>query len=595
MTFKNRPRTYVLVAVAVLAALSLIGATTSASSVPRTSQVAALAPDAPEPLVITYQGRLVNPSTGEPKPDGTYFITFSLYSVESGGTALWSESQNVAVSKGLFSVTLGNQAGNAIDPGLFDGYGRWLGITIKPDATELSPRIRVASAPYAIWSNLAGNAANADRLGGSLPSAFAAAAHSHDAANIVSGNLSTNFYHAIDDLSAEGFLGNASGDVAVNNGQKQATLNADMLDGSHSTDFAAATHNHDAAYVNASGDSMNGTLSVIVPSGGSHGISSTTASTASGAAGVEGKNTGAGYGVQAGSAVNHGIHAWTSSTTAGIAGVFGWAGNKTNIPLNQELGVKGEAADGIGVAGTSNSSMGVYAYSKNSRAFEADGYDVGMYGYAFAPSPNSSYSVYGYNSSTSGYAGYFAGRVNVTGNFSVGGTKAFRIDHPLDPANEYLYHFAVESPEVRNLYQGNTVLDANGEAVVTLPDYFDALNADTEFNYQLTCIGGYADIYIAQEISGNQFKIAGGTSGLKVSWQVTAIRDDPYLHDYPVQAEVEKKGDEKGKYQYPEGYGQPESMAIANEQAQAPEPVASPYPDSAISADSVPADQPDQP
>jgi hypothetical protein len=123
MTFKNRPRTYVLVAVAVLAALSLIGASTSASSTPRASQVAALAPDAPPPLVITYQGRLVNPSTGEPKPDGSYTAMFELFNVDAGGAAIWSEKQDIVVSKGLFSVTLGNQAGNPIDPGLFDGYG----------------------------------------------------------------------------------------------------------------------------------------------------------------------------------------------------------------------------------------------------------------------------------------------------------------------------------------------------------------------------------------------------------------------------------------------------------------------------------------
>jgi hypothetical protein len=315
---------------------------------------------------------------------------------------------------------------------------------------------------------------------------------------------------------------------------------------------------------------MSGTLNVLVPSGGSHGISAITASAGTGAAGVEGKNTGAGYGVQAGSTVNHGIHAWTSSTTAGIAGVYGWAGNKTSIALNQEVGIKGEAADGIGVAGTSNNSMGMYAYSKNSRGFEADGYDIGMFAYAFAPSPTNSYSLYAYNTSTSGYAGYFSGRAHVTGNLSVGGTKPFRIDHPLDPANKYLYHFAVESPEVRNLYQGNVVLDANGKAAVTLPDYFDALNADAEFNNQLTCVGGYAPVYIAQEVSGNQFVIGGGTEGLKVSWQVTAIRNDPYLRDHPVQAEVDKSGEEAGKYQYPEGYVQPASLG-QNDEAQHPD------------------------
>jgi hypothetical protein len=125
---------------------------------------------------------------------------------------------------------------------------------------------------------------------------------------------------------------------------------------------------------------------------------------------------------------------------------------------------------------------------------------------------------------------------------------------------------------VRNLYQGNAILDANGEAVVTLPDYFDALNADKEFNYQLTCIGGYAPVYIAEKIAGNRFKIAGGASGLEVSWQVTAIRNDPYLRDHPVQAEVVKSAAEKGTYQYPEGYGQPATAAADYQSPPASEP-----------------------
>jgi hypothetical protein len=95
----------------------------------------------------------------------------------------------------------------------------------------------------------------------------------------------------------------------------------------------------------------------------------------------------------------------------------------------------------------------------------------------------------------------------VIGNLSKGG-GSFKIDHPLDPANKYLYHSFVESPDMMNVYNGNVVLDANGEAVVVLPDWFEALNRD--FRYQLTCIGGFAPVYIAEEIANNQFKIAGG-------------------------------------------------------------------------------------
>ena len=76
-------------------------------------------------------------------------------------------------------------------------------------------------------------------------------------------------------------------------------------------------------------------------------------------------------------------------------------------------------------------------------------------------------------------------------------TGTFKIDHPLDPANKYLSHSFVESPDMMNIYNGNVVTDANGEAVVELPDYFEALNRDPR--YQLTVIGSFADAQIARE------------------------------------------------------------------------------------------------
>jgi len=95
-----------------------------------------------------------------------------------------------------------------------------------------------------------------------------------------------------------------------------------------------------------------------------------------------------------------------------------------------------------------------------------------------------------------GYAGAFNGNVSVSGNLSKT-SGSFKIDHPLDPTNKYLYHSFVESPDMMNIYNGNVVLDANGEAVVGLPDWFGALNRD--FRYQLTCIGGFAPVYMPRK------------------------------------------------------------------------------------------------
>src|SRR5262249_17366466 len=126
------------------------------------------------------------------------------------------------------------------------------------------------------------------------------------------------------------------------------------------------------------------------------------------------------------------------------------------------------------------------------------------------------------------YAIYSAGgNVHINGNVDVTGTiskgaGSFKIDHPLDPENKYLYHSFVESPDMMNIYNGTAVLDDHGEATIMLPNWFEALNRD--FRYQLTCIGGFAPVYVAHEIAGNSFRIGGGKSGLKVSWQVTGVR-----------------------------------------------------------------------
>jgi hypothetical protein len=151
----------------------------------------------------------------------------------------------------------------------------------------------------------------------------------------------------------------------------------------------------------------------------------------------------------------------------------------------------------------------------------------------------------------------------VCGGDITGSSKKFKIDHPLDPANKYLYHASVESSEMMNVYTGNVVLDANGEATVQLPDWFEAVNAD--FRYQLTPIGRPGPgtlLYVSQEISGNSFQIAGGSPGLKVSWQVTGVRQDAYARAHPLLVEEAKDESARGHYIHPELYGAPKEQTI---------------------------------
>ncbi len=160
-----------------------------------------------------------------------------------------------------------------------------------------------------------------------------------------------------------------------------------------------------------------------------------------------------------------------------------------------------------------------------------------------------------YSFGNTGDEGYFSGTVTVTGNVSKGG-GSFKIDHPLDPENKFLYHSFVESPDMMNIYNGNVALDENGEATVTMPDWFDALNM--EFRYQLTSIGAPGpNLYIAQKMEGNAFRVAGGQPGSEVSWQVTGIRQDRYANQNRIEVEVEKPVEFKGYYLHPEAYDMP--------------------------------------
>ena len=165
---------------------------------------------------------------------------------------------------------------------------------------------------------------------------------------------------------------------------------------------------------------------------------------------------------------------------------------------------------------------------------------------------------------TSSTAALLNGDVIINGTTTITGFLAkaagsFKIDHPLDPENKYLYHSFVESPDMMNIYNGNVILDADGTATIEMEDWFEALNM--EFRYQLTCIGGFAQVYIADKIKDGKFKIAGGSPGLEVSWQVTGIRQDPYAVKNRIQVEVEKEAEYKGSYLNADAYDQPKTKS----------------------------------
>ena len=292
-------------------------------------------------------------------------------------------------------------------------------------------------------------------------------------------------------------------------------------------------------------------------------------------AGVIGSSTSGGNGVVGFVGDATGV-VGNSITGSGVQGISG-SGNGV---VGQSFGVNGNPP-GTGVLGTSDT-VGVWGASGAGIAVRGDcingwgtlGYSVHGFGVHGVSTSNSGVvghtdgtnaaGVFG-ESSGPGFAGFFNGVVEIAGNLAIAGQifksgGGFMVDHPLDPRNKYLRHSFVESPDMLNVHNGNVTTDANGEAIVSLPDYFESLNED--FRYQLTVIGRFAQAIVGQEIRNNQFTIKTDQPRVKVSWQVTGIRRDPWAVANRIVVEEEKAAEDKGRYLHPELWGRPKDEQI---------------------------------
>jgi len=124
-----------------------------------------------------------------------------------------------------------------------------------------------------------------------------------------------------------------------------------------------------------------------------------------------------------------------------------------------------------------------------------------------------------------------------------------------------LYHSFVESPDMMNIYNGNVTTDANGNALVTMPDWFEALHSD--FRYQLTVIGQFAQAIVSRKIANHSFAIKTDKPNVEVSWQVTGIRQDAWAKAHRIPVEQSKTEREQGLYLHPERFGAPPEKSIA--------------------------------
>lgn len=230
--------------------------------------------------------------------------------------------------------------------------------------------------------------------------------------------------------------------------------------------------------------------------------------------GVEGASAGSGF----------------SGVTGSALGGFGVVGYSADPNF---AGVQGIAASGTGVEGASDN-VGVMATNNVSAATAWLG--------------------------TRSNAGDFHGNVWVSGNLHKAG-GGFRIDHPLDPSEQYLSHSFVESSERKNVYDGRVDLDGQGRATIVLPDWLSAVNQ--EFRYQLTAMHAASpNLHVSKELTDGRFEIAGGTPGSAVCWQLTGIRKDRWALANPMNVESPKSSEERGYYVNADVYGESPGKSV---------------------------------
>jgi hypothetical protein len=556
------------------------------------------------PRTLDFQGTLTYSVNQTPKPDGTYSVTFRLFDVATGGTALWTESNKpvvVAGGHGVFNTVLG--APMSFGSLAFD-KPYFLEVQVAGEPAAMAPRLPLATVPYALH-------ADAAPLGlpytGTISSAGSAFAVSNTGAG-----------HALSAVGSGGgvngsalYAGNTTGigiisDTNTTDGNLVLFQNGtgDIIKGVTGGGTTTAFEVQHSGLVNTIGGvhATSATGDGVFGSGASNGVEGSTANNA--ASGVYGGNTGAGYGVAGRSTKGVGVlgestgdgfgnggdgvegvahvigksGVYGHTDQVGSSGVYGaaFAPNGTGVTGSATLyassrGVAGLTASGTGVFGSASDAGGYGVYGENS-ATGADAWLGGQYGY-YDPfvgdtvntpvgviaqgGPNGAGIVA--QGSAKYVAGLFTGQLKVAGAFFAN-DKHFLIDDPLDPANKLLQHSSVESPDMMDIYNGNVTTDAGGNAIVILPPYFEALNQD--FRYQLTVVGQFAQAIISSEVKDNKFGIETDKPNVVVSWQATGIRHDAYAKAHMLPAEIEKGASDRGKYENPEAFGQPASSAL---------------------------------
>ena len=477
--------------------------------------LAAMNAGAQAPNSLSYQGRLTE-TNGDAVVSDTSVI-FSIYDALSGGTQLWIDTIIVSPdSSGIFTTELA-----AIPNSVFQsGVKLYLEIQVLGD-TPMQPRQLMTSAPYSYATEMIADASvTTAKLANNAVTSAKIASQA-----VGTSDIQDNSIVNADISTSAGIAPNKIAGEAVNLNYTQTITGTKTFTGNVYFSDSAMRVNANGVRI---GDGAAPSLYYPLALERNYNTSSSVRAID---VGIYNEGTGNPYGLYID------VDNATASTSSRY-GITAYAGSSSNT-------------GGVSYGIISNGYGGTSTYGVYSLAYDG-GNNYGVYGYAGTTTGNRR-GIYGSAGGTAtDYAGYFYGNVECTGGYTKG-SGGFLIDHPADPENKYLSHSDVESPDMMNIYNGNIVTDGNGLAVVDLPDYFESLNSD--FRYQLTVIGNFAQAIVADEINGNQFTIRTDKPSVKVSWQVTGIRKDVFAKSNPVQVERDKPANEVGLYLHPEARG----------------------------------------
>lgn len=554
------------------------------------------------PTSISAQGKLTDGSGNA--ISGSQNFVFKIFNAELAGTEIWpaGAGENQILSSdagGLWTASVGSVI--PLTQAVFADTVRWLEITVN--GTTL-PRVRLITGPFAY------RVATVDGASGGIITSKVSIGPGHTntgtdafvagSGNTASGAESTigggsnnevygassviggGFDNYIDGAAPSGTIaGGSSGWIS----QQYGTVGGgyDNTAGDTSSTVAGGSQNYaGGAYSAIGGGQSNYSLGdwSAVAGGKSNSASGSSASLGGGQSNSsDGQFATVSGGYFNGASGNYATVAGGRENLA--SGEYSFAAGRAARALGTGTFVWADASGVINESNTANSfnirAASGFNMNANNSAYGAFFGNAsngdGIRAYSNTSLGTNWAAIYATNNgsgsgiwaqSSSGYAGYFSGPVNVTGTIVKGG-GGFKIDHPLDPENKYLYHSFVESPDMKNLYDGVSVLDGNGEVWVELPAWFGALNR--VFRYQLTCIGGYAPVYIAEKISGDRFRIAGGVPGMEVSWQVTGTRQDAFANANRIPVEEAKSAKEVGRYIHPTLFGKSKEQGLDYEAA----------------------------